>query len=134
MVTMANPSRRAVLRSGVVLVAASAPLVPAQQALSLAIRGMPTGLRRAAFKPHVGSKVTLAGADGTYAARLTKVADLAREKAGHDLRFRVLFSVRGARPEQGTFDVRVGAVTVARLFLTPIGGRGSLYEAVVSAG
>ena len=129
---MTKPSRRAVLRAGVVGAAAAAgPLAVTGQALSV-LPGHDGGLRRGTFKPNVGRRYRLTGDGGTHLATLKKVQDLRGAAKGHDLRFRLLFEVHGSTPEQGTYDVRHGRSGGVALFVTPIVREG-LYEAVIDA-
>lgn len=129
---MANPSRRTVLRAGVVAAAAAVPLAATQNAMSVVAGGMASGLRRSTFKPHLKSSFTLVGPNGSYRAKLVEVKDLATAPAGHDAKFRLLFKVRGAKPGEGTYRVRHRAVSAMDLFVSPVGG-GDVYEAVVDA-
>jgi hypothetical protein len=131
---MANPSRRSVLRTGVVLAAAAAPLSAAGTAFSVVGGGMASGLRRSTFTPHVGKTFSMAAAGATHSAKLTKVADVAAAKKGHDLRFRMLFTTDGAGPGQGTYAFHHPSVGQVHLFVTPVGAKPGVYEAVVSAG
>lgn len=128
---MANPSRRSVLRTGVVLAATAAPLGAAGTAFSVVGGGMASGLRRATFAPHVGKTFSMSAAGATHRAKLTKVADVAAAKKGHDLRYRLLFHTDGAGPGQGTYAFHHPAVGQVHLFVTPIGAKPGLYEAVV---
>jgi hypothetical protein len=130
---MTNPSRRALLRAGVV-VAASVPLGAARQAMSFASTARPTGLRRALFRPHVGATFRFVADDGaSYDATLTKVADTARAARGHDLRFRLLFQMHHAQPAQGTYRVEHPEAGAVLLFVSPVSGKAGVYEAVVHA-
>jgi hypothetical protein len=129
---MAKPSRRSVLRSGVVLVAASAPLGVAQHAMSVVAGGVASGLRRSTFKPHVGTTFSLSDGGATYAAVLRRVADVKTAARGHDKKFRLVFEVKGAAP-QGTYRLKHPRIAAMDLFVAPTGGKAGVYEAVVDA-
>ena len=60
---------------------------------------------------------------------LRSVDDLAHSPAGDPYRFRLLFSLT-AGPEQGTYVVRNRTLSQP-LFLVPVGGGRSAYEAVI---
>lgn len=128
---MAKPTRRSVLRAGVVAAAAAVPLAAAQQGMAVVAGGMTSGLRRSTFKPHVRSTFTLVGAGGTHEAVLTKVGDLKATRRGHDRKFHLLFRVTGSRPAEGTYRLRHSRVAAMDLFVSPVGATGDVYEAVV---
>jgi hypothetical protein len=131
---MANPSRRSVLRTGVLITAAAAPLAAADKALSVVGGGMASGLRRSTFTPHVGATFRVSAPGGaTHRARLAKVADVRTAKKGHDLKFRMLFRMNGAGPGQGTYSFHHPSVGQVHLFVTPIGAKPGVYEAVVDS-
>ena len=129
---MANPSRRSVLRAGVVAAAAAVPLAATQNAMSVVAGGMASGMRRSTFKPHLKSSFTLVGPNGSYRAKLVEVKDLAGAPAGHDTKFRLLFRVRGAKPAEGTYRVRHRSVAAMDLFVAPVGGADA-YEVIIDA-
>lgn len=129
---MAKPTRRSVLRAGVLAVAAAAPLGGAQQALSVVAGGMASGLRRSTFAPHRRTAFTLSDGGGSYRAVLTEIGDHTKSTRGHEKKFRLLFQVSGA-PPAGTYRLSHGAVRAMDLFVTPVGSTGGLYEAVVDA-
>ncbi len=131
---MANPSRRSILRAGVLGAAVAAPLAASENVLAaVASGGMASGLRRSTFAPHVKSSFTLVGAGTRHQATLVKVGDLVAAPSGHDAKFRLLFRVKGARPAEGTYRLRHGRIAAMDLFVAPVGAKGDLYEAVVDA-
>ena len=130
---MAETSRRNVLRAGVVLAASSVPLGIGTQALSFVAGPGAGSLRRSTFAPHVGSRVTFVGLGSRHVAKLAKVEDAPYGQAGHDLSFRLLFRTRGAGPGQGTYRLKHPAFGGIDLFVTPIGQKPGLYEAIVDA-
>lgn len=130
---MAKPTRRSVLRAGVVVAATSVPLGIAGQALSVVAGGMASGLRRSTFQPHLRSTFALDGEEGSYRAVLTQVGDLVTSPRGHDKKFRLLFRVQGARPAEGIYRISNGKVSPIALFVAPVGRTGEFYEAVVDA-
>jgi hypothetical protein len=127
---MTNPSRRTVLRAGVVFAAASGPLAVSRQAMSAVAGGMSSNLRRATFRPHVGSVFRLGGDDAGSTAVLHRVADVPGAR-GSDQQFRLLFHTNGAGPGQGTYAFRHSTLPTVHLFVTPIGKKAGVYEAVV---
>lgn len=130
---MAKPSRRSVLRAGVVLAATTAPLGLARSATSMVAGGTASGLRRATFQPHVGTPFTLTADGTTHRAVLKKVADVRTAPRGHDRKFRLVFHVTGSTPASGTYRIghrRIGAMD---LFVNPIGGEPGVYEAIMDA-
>lgn len=129
---MAKPTRRSILRAGVVAAGMSVPLGTATRALSV-VAGAAAGLRRSTFQPHVGSAFTLEDADGSYRAVLTDLSDLKTARRGHDRKFSLLFTVTGARPAGGTYRLSHAKIPAMNLFVTPVGSAGDLYEAVVNA-
>jgi len=129
---MAKPSRRSVLRAGILVPAAAVPLATVDNAISLVAGGIASGLRRSTFAPHVRSSFSLAGGDETYTATLTRIADLARSPRGHDRKFRLRFDVAGA-PEAGTYRLRHDRIGALDLFVAPVSGQAGVYEAVVDA-
>lgn len=130
---MAKPTRRSVLRAGVVIAGTSVPLGVASRALSVVAGGMASGFRRSTFQPHLRSAFTLDGEGGSYGAVLTKVGDLKTASRGHDRKFRLLFKVTGARPAGGTYRLSHSKIGAMDLFVSPVGASGDLYEAVVDA-
>lgn len=129
---MAHPSRRSVLKTALVLAATSTPLLGAQRAFSF-VAGQGGALRRAAFQPHVGSTFMVAAGGVAYRAKLAKVADVRTAARGHDRKFRLMFTIRGDGPGQGTYRFthpRFGAVD---LFVSPVGAKAGIYEAVIDA-
>lgn len=129
---MAHPSRRSVLRTALVLAATSTPLVGAQRAFSF-VAGQGGALRRSAFRPHVGATFLFGAGGVAYRAKLVKVADIRTAARGDDRAFRLLFRVRGDGPGAGTYRFshpRYGAVD---LFVSPVGAKAGVYEAVVHA-
>jgi len=130
---MAKASRRSILRAGVVLAASSVPLGLGRQALSF-VAGPGTGsLRRSAFTPHVGTRVTFVGRGTRSAAKLTHVGDAPYGKTGHDLSFRLVFKTRGAGPGEGTYRLAHPALGGIDLYVSPIGAKAGVYEAIVDA-
>lgn len=130
---MANPTRRSILRAGVVAAGMSVPLGAASRALSVVGAPPTAGLRRSTFRPHLGSSFDLAGPDGSYRLVLTEVGNLKSAPRGHERKFSLLFKAGGARPEGGTYRVSHGAIGAMHLFVSPVGKSGDLYEAVVNA-
>lgn len=130
---MAKPTRRSVLRAGVVVAGTSVPLGVASRALSVVAGGMTSGLRRSTFQPHLRSAFTFDGADGSYRAVLTDVGNLKTAPRGHDRKFSLLFTVTGGRPVGGTYRLSHGKIGAMDLFVSPVGASGDLYEAVVNA-
>ena len=130
---MANPSRRSVLRAGVLAAAVAAPLAASENVLAAVASNMASGLRRSTFVPHVKSSFALVGAGAKHKATLVKVGDLVAAPSGHDAKFRLLFRVKG-RPAEGTYRLRHSHVAAMDLFVAPVGAKGDLYEAVVDAG
>lgn len=130
---MAKPTRRSILRAGVVIAGMSMPLGVASGALSAVTGGMASGLRRSTFQPHLRSAFTLNGADGSYQAMLTEVGNVKTAPRGHDRKFRLLFKVTGAQPAGGTYRLSHGKIGTMNLFVSPVGASGDVYEAVVDA-
>ena len=130
---MTNPSRRSVLRAGVVVAAAAVPLGVARQAFSVVAGGMASGLRRSAFQPHLRSTLTLAGNGGTHRAVLTRIDDLSPDDGADDLRFRLMFRVSRSRPAQGTYTFARRGMAPVALFITPVGAKPGVYEAIIDA-
>lgn len=130
---MAKTSRRSVLRAGVVLAASSVPLGLGRQALSFVAGPGAGSLRRSVFAPHVGSRVMFVGRGTRHAAKLTQVGDAPYGAAGHDLSFRLVFRTRGAGPGQGTYRLQHRALGGIDLFVSPIGAKPGVYEAIVDA-
>lgn len=128
---MANPSRRSVLRAGVLAAAVAAPLAASENVLAAVASNMSSGLRRSTFVPHVKSSFALVGGGAKHKATLVSVSDLVAGPSGHDAKFRLLFRVKGSRPEGGTYRLRHGRVAAMDLFVAPVGAKGNLYEAVV---
>jgi hypothetical protein len=131
---MANPSRRSVLRAGVIAAAVAAPLAASENVLAAVAGGMSSGLRRSTFVPHVKSSFALVGGGTKHKATLVKVGDLVAAPSGHEAKFRLLFRVKGARPAEGVYRLRHSHVAAMDLFVAPVGAKGDLYEAVVDAG
>ena len=129
---MAHPSRRSVLRTALVLAATSTPLVGAQRAVSF-VAGQGGALRRTAFRPHVGATFRFASGGVTYRAKLVKVGDLRAAKRGHDSKFSLLFTVKGAGPGAGTYRFAHPRYGTVELFVSPVGAKAGVYEAVVDA-
>lgn len=127
---MAKPSRRSVLRAGLLLAAGTAPIGVAQQALSAVLPG--NGLRRSSFTPLLRKPFVFVGERGTHRAVLVEVSDLPTAARGHDARFRLLFRI-GGTPEQGIYAVRHWTMEDTPLFVAPVAGRADLYEAVIDA-
>jgi hypothetical protein len=128
---MANPSRRSVLRAGVIAAAAAGPLAATQNVFAAVAGSMSSGLRRSTFAPHVKSSFRLVGAGATHHAKLVSVGDLLAARSGHDTKFRLLFRVSGSRPAEGTYRLRHGRIAAMDLFVAPVGASGNLYEAIV---
>ena len=129
---MANPTRRSILRAGVVVAGMSVPLGAASRALSLFTGVMAPGLRRSTFQPHLGSAFTFDGDDGSYRAVLTDIGNLKTAARGHDRKFTLLFTATGGRPAGGTYRLSHARIGAMALFVSPVGS-GDLYEAVVNA-
>lgn len=129
---MAQPSRRSVLRGFVLLGATAAPLGAAEHAFSMVTGGYASGLRRTTFTPHLRSRFAFASDDGVYAAVLREVSDIRTSPRGHDRKFTLLFQVSGD-PGAGTYRVKHPRIEDLDLFVSPVGGKPGLYEAVVDA-
>jgi hypothetical protein len=130
---MAKPTRRSVLRAGVVLAATAVPVGVAETALSVVAGGSASGLRRSTFKPHVGTVFRFRDGDRTYSGVLKKVGDSRSATRGHDKKFRLVFALDASVP-QGTYSLRHPKVGTMDLFVSPIGQQPGVYEAVVDAG
>lgn len=130
---MANPTRRSILRAGVVVAGMSVPLGAASRALSAVTGVTAPGLRRSTFQPHLGTAFTLHGEGGSYPAVLTEVGNLKTARHGHDRKFNLLFTVSGGRPAGGTYRLSHGKIGTLDLFVSPVGAAGNVYEAVVNA-
>jgi hypothetical protein len=123
-----QPSRRQVLRLGLVAAAAaSGPLAVAEHAVAA---GKPSRLSRTTFTPLVGSTVSMVTPDATYRTVLTSVDDLPHHAAGDPYAFRLLFTASGTGPEQGTYTFRNRSLSQS-LFVVPVGAGRHYYEAVV---
>lgn len=124
---MMQPSRRQVLRLGVVAAAASGPLALAERALAVvAVR-----LTRRTFRPLVGSAFRFSAAGRSYTAVLASVGNLPNSRPGDENRFRLMFTVRGGGPAQGTYRFTHPKLAPFPLFVVPVGRGGTTYEAVV---
>lgn len=124
-----KPSRRELLRLGVVAAAATGQLTVAEHAFA-ATRS--TRLARTSFTPYVGSTFSVVAQGRTYKAVLSSVDDLPHHAAGDRYRFRLLFTVQGgAGPSQGTHTFRSGSLGPLQLFVVPVGGGYTSYEAIV---
>lgn len=126
---MDGPTRRTVLRAGVVLAVAApaAVLLPALQAGA-------EPLTRDSFLPHTGSLFRLTSTYGETTLRLSSVDDLQGPPVGGKAhRFSLLFRpTAGVSFPQGTYDVihpRMGTLT---LFIVPVGRDGD-YQAIFNA-
>lgn len=125
---MVQPSRRQVLGLGVAAMASAGPLVAAEHALAAV---SPARLARATFRPLVGRRFQISSRGVRYAAVLSSIADLPHATPGHPYRFRLVFDVRAGGPAQGTYRFRAGRLAPVDLFVVPVGGRRTRYEAVV---
>lgn len=123
-----QPSRRELIRLGVVAVAATGQLVVADRAFAAT---KSTRLARTTFTPNIGAAFGLTAAARTYKAVLHSVGDVAGYPAGDRYRFRLLFTVQEQGPDQGTYTFRSGSLGPLALFVVPVGGGRTYYEAIV---
>ena len=130
---MAKPTRRSLLRAGVVVAAMSVPLGATSRALSVVAGLSSPGLRRSTFRPHLGSAFTFAGEEGSFQAVLTEVGNVKTAPRDDDRKFRMLFKATGARPVGGTYRLSHRKIGSMALFVSPVGAAGDVYEAVVDA-
>lgn len=130
---MDKPTRRSVLRAGLVLTAAAVPIGFADTAMSVVAGGSASGLRRATFKPHTGSKFGFRDADRAFTGVLRKVGDTRSATRGQDKKFRLVFAMDASVP-QGTYTLTHPKAGTMELFVSPIGQQPGVYEAVVDAG
>lgn len=134
---MQQPSRRALLRYGVVAAAAVAALPAAGTAhagVLLADPGRATRLRRSVFAGHAGSAFLLSDGVREYHAVLVAVEDLSPRYAGDDRRFGLLFRVRGGGlPPAGTYTMGHAALRPFALYVGPVTADDHVYQAVVNA-
>ena len=128
---MPQPSRRAVLRAGVVAAAVVAAPGLTGQAQALSGRSAPTRLRRGEFVPNVGTTFRLVDGSRSYRAKLVSVDDHDRGK-GDEKRFSLTFETRGMPPE-GIYSVRHATMRTFDLFVAPVTRKPGVYEAVVSS-
>lgn len=125
---MVRPSRRQVLRTGVVAFAAAGPLATADNALAAIT---PVRLARGTFRPLVGRTFRVTSRGVRYTAVLASIGDLPSATPGHAYRFRLTFRIRSGGPAQGTYRFETGRLAPFDLFVVPVGGRRTTYEAVV---
>lgn len=127
----AKPSRRGVLRAGLITaVAGVAGALPSATAFGATT----TLLRRSRFAPYAGQIFAMTHGSRTYQVRLTKVGDVAGAPKNDDRRFRLVFqAVRGVRPHEGIYTFAHPQAGKAQLFVTPIGKVAGVYEATIFA-
>ena len=123
-----QPSRRQVLRLGVVAAATAGPFALAERAIAAVT---PARLVRKTFTPRVGSTFRFADRGSWYTATLVSVGDLSHSRAGDQNRFQLMFAVRGSGPGQGTYRFQHGTLAPFQLFVVPVGGGRRRYEAIV---
>lgn len=130
---MSKPTRRSVLRAGVVLAATAAPIGVAEHAMSVVGGGRASGLRRTTFAPHVGTTFTFAGEGGLHQGVLKRIANLDNGPKS-ETRFRLVFKVKGSAPAQGTYQLQHGRLAAMALFVVPVSAKSGTYEAIVDSG
>ena len=124
-----QPSRRQVLRWGGAALVIGGHAAFAERALAAMT---PAHLVRRSFRPLVGSTFRFSGGGKRYNAILVSVGDLPNSRPGDPNRFRLLFAVRGAGPQQDTYRFSHARLAPFPLFVVPVGARrGRYYEAVV---
>lgn len=124
---MVVTSRRELFQLGLAAAVAAGPLALPQRVLAAPRSAR---LSRSMFVPHVGTTFTVS-ADRSYQAVLRAIDDLPHSPAGDPYRFGLLFAMSGG-PEQGTYVVRNRSLSQL-LFLVPVGGGRSAYEAVIAS-
>jgi hypothetical protein len=129
---MTTPSRRSLLRAGVVLAATFVPLGLTKQAFSMVAGGMGSGLRRSTFTPRVGTRFRLVADGRSYPAVLLRVDDIRHGGKGHDQQFSLLFRTRGAGPGDGTYRLEHATMRSQRISVIAVGAKAGVYEAIVN--
>jgi hypothetical protein len=130
---MSDVSRRAVLRGAVVAgVGAAVPVAAASPALAATTTtAAAPPLRRSTFKPLLNQSFTLTTASRkSYSAKLAAIGDYNAATAGSDQSFTLLF--KGTVPPAGICTVSSGKLKPVSLFLSPVGNKAGVAQAVIS--
>jgi hypothetical protein len=128
---MPAPTRRSLLRLGGA--AALVVALPTKVASVFKVPGTPARLSRGTFAPLVGTEFHLNDGHRSYRAVLTAV-DADPHAPRRDGAFSLTFLTRGRlRPANRISAVSHPHLHTIGLFVTPVGGKAGLYEAVVNS-